>query len=143
MFFTGSGALSVVDTSGDANNRQLLVTGNSPSFSGAIGIGNGTANSGWLQVRSTPPARSAAAPSPSTPAGSSPDGGRPVPPNWATRWSSMAETLMSQSYSVNFTGAVTVAAATTQPYLSSSAANVVVGGERRRHAAGGGGDSFR
>lgn len=49
---SGSGDLSVVDSSGDTNNRQLLVTGNSPDYTGNIAIGNGTSNSGWIQYRS-------------------------------------------------------------------------------------------
>jgi autotransporter-associated beta strand protein len=49
---TGSGNLSILDTSGDVNNRQVLYTGNSPAFTGTITIGNGSANSGWLQYRS-------------------------------------------------------------------------------------------
>ena len=49
---TGNGKLSILDTSGDANNRQWLYSGNSPSFTGSIDIGNGTPNSGWVQYRS-------------------------------------------------------------------------------------------
>lgn len=49
---TGSGTLSIVDSSGDVNNRQWLYSGNSPDFSGTLEIGNGSANSGWVQYRS-------------------------------------------------------------------------------------------
>jgi|GEM_PF-5684855 len=49
---TGSGNLAIVDSSGDVNNRQVLLTGNSPAFTGTVSVGNGTANSGWLQYRS-------------------------------------------------------------------------------------------
>lgn len=53
--FTGSGQFNLVDSSGDANNRQLLYAGNSPAFDGTLVIGNGTPNSGWMQYRSNAP----------------------------------------------------------------------------------------
>ena len=52
---TGSGQFSLVDSSGDVNNRQLLYAGNSPAFDGTLVIGNGTPNSGWMQYRSNAP----------------------------------------------------------------------------------------
>ena len=42
--------MTVLDTSG--HNYQLLYVGNSPGFIGNIIIGNGSANSGWVQQRS-------------------------------------------------------------------------------------------
>ncbi|MGD1017975.1 MAG: autotransporter-associated beta strand repeat-containing protein [Verrucomicrobiia bacterium] len=45
----GSGTLNILDSSGGGN--AWLFTSASPSFSGPIDIGNGSANSGWLQVR--------------------------------------------------------------------------------------------
>ena len=45
----GIGTLNIMDSSGDGN--QWLFTSASPSFTGTINIGNGSAGSGWLQVR--------------------------------------------------------------------------------------------
>ncbi len=46
---SGSGTLNILDSSG-GGNAWLFTTG-SPGFTGNINIGNGSANSGWLQVR--------------------------------------------------------------------------------------------
>ncbi|HTS16529.1 MAG TPA: autotransporter-associated beta strand repeat-containing protein [Verrucomicrobiae bacterium] len=46
---TGSGTLNILDSSNTGN--QWLFTSASSSFTGPINIGDGTADSGWLQVR--------------------------------------------------------------------------------------------
>ncbi|HVM62067.1 MAG TPA: autotransporter-associated beta strand repeat-containing protein [Verrucomicrobiae bacterium] len=46
---SGSGTLNILDSNGNGN--QWLFTAASSGFTGNINIGDGTANSGWLQVR--------------------------------------------------------------------------------------------
>ena len=107
--FTGSGTLNFLSSS-FTNNYQWLITGNSPSFSGNITIGNGTnSNSGWVQYRS----------SNASPLGSGTitinGGGILSSDNGATNPSTLANnlvlnggTLEAQNAAVNFTGNVTV-----------------------------------
>ncbi len=51
--FTGSNPLNLVDTSYHAG--ELLVTSNSPGFTGEVNVGNGAAKSGMVQYRSNNP----------------------------------------------------------------------------------------
>ena len=127
---TGSGTLKVIDSSGDVNNRQLLLTSNNPAFTGNIEIGNGSANSGWIQYRS-------AAASPfgtgtitlNTGGILSSDGGSGTPASVSNNITLNGGTLGSQGVGTNYTGQITAATGTTSSLKTiSSAANVVIGG---------------
>ncbi|MBN8461065.1 MAG: autotransporter-associated beta strand repeat-containing protein [Verrucomicrobia bacterium] len=124
----GSGTLKVIDSSGDASNRQLLVTSDNPSFSGNLEIGNGTANSGWVQYRS------AAA----HPFGTgtitlltggilSSDTGSGTPAALSNNIILAGGTLGAQ-YPTNLTGSVTATTGTTSSFQNIAGANLVLGG---------------
>ncbi|MBN8461064.1 MAG: autotransporter-associated beta strand repeat-containing protein [Verrucomicrobia bacterium] len=125
---TGSGTLKIIDGSGDANNRQLLVTGNSPLFSGNIEIGNGSANSGWVQYRSA-----AASPFGSgtvtimTGGVLSSDSGSGNPASLANNIVLSGGTLASQSVGTNYTGSVTANTGTISSF-STGTSNIVLSG---------------
>jgi autotransporter-associated beta strand protein len=129
---SGSGTLKVVDGNGDASNRQLLVTSNSPGFTGNIEIGNGNANSGWVQYRSN-----AASPfgtgtiTIKTGGILSSDNGSTVPATLANNILLNGGTLGAQSAGTNFTGDVTATTATTSVLTTnlSGGANLVIGGK--------------
>lgn len=130
--FTGSSALSILSTSGASPVRMLLYTGNSPGFSGPVSIGNGTANSGWLQYRSD-----AALPfgtgniTINTGGILSSDSGTTIPTVLTNDIILNGGTLGAQKVSTQFSGSVTVNASMTSyltTNLSGSGANIVIAG---------------
>ncbi|MCW1921886.1 autotransporter-associated beta strand repeat-containing protein [Luteolibacter arcticus] len=126
---SGSGALKVIDSSGDASNRQLLVSGNSAGFTGNLEIGNGSANSGWVQYRSN-----AASPFGSgtitvlTGGVLSADNGTTGPTLLTNPILLSGGTLMAQSSNTNFSNTVTAVTGTTSNFQTLANANLQVGG---------------
>ena len=110
--FTGSDPLNLVDTS--YRSGELLVTGDSPAFTGEINIGNGVAKSGMVQYRSNNP----------TPFGTglirvngggilTADDGNTIPTTLGNNLALNGGLLATQKSNINYTGNINLEAGST------------------------------
>ena len=123
----GSGTLNVID-SGSAG-RQWLFTGNSPSFTGNITVGTGSAGSGFLQYRSSNPLPFGTATITVNAGGIfSADNGSTNPSTLSNNFILNGGTLGTQVPNMTYSGSISVTANSTIGHVSNGSGTIALSG---------------